>query len=343
MTDLVRSGTADATEYDRSHPLYQLFSGWLLDAAHSVNTEAAYRRGFLHWATFLADRGVPDTGLLTVTRDHVNGYRRTLETEGAPASTVAHRLAVVSSFYTYCEQVGAIDRNPAEKAKRPKVDPDYSPTSGLTLDEAQRMVATAERLAGEHHQRLEAAAAAGRRTVRLTTMWKAADRDYAIVTLMLCTGGRLEEISAAQVEDLGYDRGVRTLTVTRKGGKLQKLALGDGARVIDAYIAREQRTTGPLFPTSNGTRPDPAWLFRAVQRIATAADIPGAAKLSPHSLRHTFATLAFDGGASIDDVQDAMGHKDPRTTRRYDRARNRLDRSPVHKVSRALLGPPTNP
>jgi integrase/recombinase XerD len=71
-------------------------------------------------------------------------------------------------------------------------------------------------------------------------------------------------------------------------------------------------------------------VFLFVRRIARKAGIAGADSISPHSLRHTFATDALNAGVSLRDLQDAMGHADPRTTRRYDRARGGLDRHPAH-------------
>jgi integrase len=74
-------------------------------------------------------------------------------------------------------------------------------------------------------------------------------------------------------------------------------------------------------------------MFRAevskiLRRLAKAAGLPEDLVLSPHSTRHTYATLALDAGVELRDLQDAMGHADPRTTRRYDRNRNNLNRSP---------------
>ncbi|RAM37718.1 tyrosine-type recombinase/integrase [Arthrobacter globiformis] len=71
-----------------------------------------------------------------------------------------------------------------------------------------------------------------------------------------------------------------------------------------------------------------------VQRLARRVGIDG--QISPHSLRHTFATIALDSGTALHDLQDSMGHADPRTTRRYDRARNNLQKSAGYDVARAL-------
>lgn len=73
-----------------------------------------------------------------------------------------------------------------------------------------------------------------------------------------------------------------------------------------------------------------------VRRLARDAGLDCVDRLSPHSLRHAFVTLALDAGVSLRDVQDAAGHADPRTTRRYDRARHNLDRAATYAVAAYL-------
>ena len=91
-------------------------------------------------------------------------------------------------------------------------------------------------------------------------------------------------------------------------------------------------TPGPLLATESGRRLTQAQVFATVRRLARAAGLPAAEKISPHSLRHSAATAALDDGAPLRDVQDFLGHADPRTTRRYDRNRGSLDRSPAHRL-----------
>ena len=93
--------------------------------------------------------------------------------------------------------------------------------------------------------------------------------------------------------------------------------------------------SGPLFATSTGGRLDRHAVFRLVRRLAAEAGIADADRLSPHSLRHAFATTARSEGVPLEDVQDAMGHADPRTTRRYDRDRHNLDRDPAYTIAAA--------
>lgn len=304
----------------------QIRAGWLL-RCKSQHTRASYERDIARWFQFLDTVGLDP---FTVNSDHVTAYMRICEREvdvrtnrPLTPATVARRVAVVSSFYRHAKRRDVINKNPAEDVDRPELDPDHSETVGMTEDEAQRLIGAAILL--------------GKQATNDRTR-TAATRDAAMVVVMLCTGGRVSEVTNALVEDLGYDRGHRVLFVTRKGGKRQALPLGEAARVVDRHVATSGRTSGPLFITSRGNRVDRAHIFRAIRKAALVAHLPSAARISPHGLRHTFATLALDGGATLDELQDTMGHADPRTTRRYDRARNRIDRSPVHKVSRALLG-----
>jgi hypothetical protein len=82
----------------------------------------------------------------------------------------------------------------------------------------------------------------------------------------------------------------------------------------------------------NGSRLTQGYVFALVRRLARIAGIPAAEQISPYSLRHSAATAALDDGAPLRDVQDLLGRADPRTTRRYDRNRGSLDRSPAHRL-----------
>jgi site-specific recombinase XerD len=73
-----------------------------------------------------------------------------------------------------------------------------------------------------------------------------------------------------------------------------------------------------------------------VRRVRRAAKIDK--QLSPHALRHGFVTLTLEAGIALSDVQDAAGHADPRTTRRYDRARHRLEHAPTYRLAERLTG-----
>ena len=158
-------------------------------------------------------------------------------------------------------------------------------------------------------------------------------RDHALACLLALNGLRITEALAADVADLGNERGHHTLRLRRKGGKRQTVALAPRtAAAIDAML--DGRISGPLFATRTGKRMDRHAALKVVRRLARIAGIEHA--VSPHSLRHGFVTLALDAGVPLRDVQDAAGHADPRTTRRYDRGRHSLDRAATYTVASYL-------
>ena len=286
----------------------RLIAAWQL-AQTSPHTLAAYRRNLADFCSWLDGLGLD---LLTVGRVHVDGYRHTLT--GAPA-TVARKLAALSSFYRYALAEEMIQRNPVETVARPRVDADHSATQGLTRDQAKALLAAA-----------------------------AADntRSHALVSLLIFTGIRVTEALNATTADYGHDNGHRTLTVRRKGGKAAKVAVpAPAVEALNAYLGTNgaDLVAGsggslPLFTTSTGKPWSRSEVFRTVQRLSHKAGIEG--EISPHSLRHTFATIALGSGVALHDLQDSMGHADPRTTRRYDRARHSLNKSAGYDVARAL-------
>lgn len=288
-----------------------IIAAWKL-AQRSPHTLRAYSRSMADFCSWLDARGMD---LLTVKRPIIDGYRHTMT--GLSRATVAAKLAALSSFYRYAVSAGAIPAgNPVELVKRPKVDVDHSSTEALTKDQARALLAAAR---------------------------SDSPRSHALVCLLLFTGIRLSEALNASIMDYGHDTGHRTLSVRRKGGKDGKVAVpAPAVEALNAYLG----TTGremvagaaggalPLFTTATGKRWASSEAFRTVQRLARAAGIEG--RISPHSLRHTFATLALDAGATLHDLQDSMGHADPRTTRRYDRARHSLAKAAGYDVARAL-------
>lgn len=267
--------------------------------SYSGHTRRAYGRDLVDWFGWCATLGIDP---LDANRAAVDGYRRHLETTAAP-STIARRLSTLAGFYKYAAAENVLDSSPLEHVKRPSAPAD-SPTLGLDRVEAKALLAQA----GEHSSRAR-----------------------ALVALLLHDGLRISEALKADVEDLGSVRGHRTLSIIRKGGARRDVVLAPAtAAVIDTYIG--DRETGPVFTTKTGSRLDQPGAFRLIRRIAKAAGIEHADRISPHSLRHTFVTLSREAGVPLEDVQDAAGHADPRTTRRYDRGRHNLDRHPAYTL-----------
>ncbi|MBW3562893.1 MAG: tyrosine-type recombinase/integrase, partial [Actinobacteria bacterium] len=204
----------------------------------------------------------------------------------APAS-IARRLSCLSSFYGYGVQVGVLDENPVTNVKRPRVAND-SMSVGLTREELERL--------------LEAAEADG-------------PRSAALITLLAYNGLRVDEALSRDVEHLGHQQGHRVLRISRKGGRDALEPLSPPVeRALDSHLA--ERTTGPLFLDDRGQRMYEAQAWRLVRRLARRAGLKAAGQLSPHSLRHTFATSALEAGADVVELQTLLGHASLDTTRR---------------------------
>jgi integrase/recombinase XerD len=145
----------------------------------------------------------------------------------------------------------------------------------------------------------------------------------------------VSEATGADIQNLGIERGHRTLVVTRKGGKVVTIPLAPRtARAIDLAIG--ERADGPIFVAADGHRLDRHGAARIVRRAARRAGI--LKRVGPHTLRHAFITAALDAGVPLRDVQEAASHADPRTTMRYDRARTSLDRHATYIVAAYVAG-----
>jgi site-specific recombinase XerD len=297
--------------------LAEATAAWL--AAKKPTTRDAYRRDLQSWAAFCDQRGQhpllarkPDADLFGAWLQDPSGTRLT-------ATSAARRMAAVSSWYRYLVACDLHDRNPFGAAERPRVDRDYSATAFLDEPSARRLIQAAE-----HHRGVTGL------------------RDAAMIRLMLQLGVRVTEVCALTTESLGTTAGQRTVTIHGKGGKRVVRALPPSAgEALDRYLAARDAVqpgdgTRHLFTTDTGRAVDRTHLFKLVRRLAREAGLPHPDSITPHSLRHTFATLATERGADLDDLQDAMGHADPRTTRRYQRSARRLDRDPAHLVAAAL-------
>ncbi len=287
-------------------PAEQVTEAWLANRRLSEHTRAAYRRDVSAWLAWCAERGADP---LRASFLDVNAYARGLEAQKLAAATVARKLSGVSSWYDFLVKIQAVPGNPVGGADRPYVSRDHSATVGLTAEEVDAL--------------LEAAREAG-------------VRHFAVITMLADLGLRVGELVGLDREDLGWERGHRTVRFIGKGNKPRRRALTPGAaQALDAYLGLRGGGEGPLFMTSTGSRLDRHAVFRLVRRLAGVAGIAGADRMSPHSLRHAFATTARAEGVPLEDVQDAMGHADPRTTRRYDRDRHNLDRDPAYTIAAA--------
>lgn len=270
--------------------------------AYTGHTRSSYRVHLADWARWCADRRLDP---LAAQRADVQAYVGALLDRELSPSTISGRRAVLAGAYRLAALDALLERSPVVNVRSPKVASE-SQTLGLDLIELQAL--------------LKAARSAGH-------------LQAALVTLLAFNGLRVSEICAADVGDLVSVRGQRALAITQKGGRRAQAPISTTtAAALDDHLAG--RKQGPLLITAAGGRLHRSSAYRIVTSQAKAAGLPPG--ITPHSLRHTFVTLAREAGVALEDVQDAAGHADPQTTRRYDRARRALDRHPTHALERLL-------
>jgi site-specific recombinase XerD len=258
-------------------------------------------RQFVTWCT------LRHVALFEVRRADIECYARALEARGLARATVARRLCTVAGFYRFAEEEGLLAVSPAVHVRRPRLDYE-SHAVGLDRNEVGALLVAAGLGPAIEH---------------------------ALLSLLALNGLRVSEATGANIESLGLERGHRTLTITRKGGKTVTIPLAPRtARAIDLTVG--ERNHGPIFATACGRRLDRHAAARIVGRVARRARLDK--KIGPHTLRHAFITAALDAGVPLRDVQEAASHADPRTTMRYDRARVSLDRHATYIVATFIAG-----
>ena len=273
-------------------------------ASYRGATRTAYELDLRQFVAWCAERQL---ALFSVRRADIELYARALEERGRARATVARRLCTVAGFYRYAEEEGLLSVSPAVHVRRPRLDYE-SHAIGLDRNEVGALLV---------------AAGLGPAT------------EHALISLLALNGLRVSEATGADIEALGVERGHRTLTVLRKGGKIVTIPLAPRtARAVDLAIG--ERTQGPIFTGPDGKRLDRHGAARIVRRVARRAGVNKA--IGPHTLRHAFITAALDAGVPLRDVQEAASHADPRTTMRYDRARVSLDRHATYIVSTFIAG-----
>jgi integrase/recombinase XerD len=273
-------------------------------AGYGLATRRNYATDLRLFSEWCADVGA---GVLAVKRAHLELFARHEEARGLMRSGVGRRLSTLSSFYRYCHLEELIARNPALNVRRPKVDYE-SRTLGLDRNELGAFLVQAG---------------------------LGSARDHALASLLAINGLRVSEALGADIEDLDTERGHRTLHKLRNGNKHVTIPLAPRvSRALDLCVG--ERAAGPIFVGEHGARMDRHAADRTVKRLAKHAGITK--RISPHSLRHSFITAALDAGVPLRDVQEAASHADPRTTMRYDRARQSLDRHATYVVAAFVAG-----
>ena len=266
----------------------------LAERSAAANTVEAYRRDLADFAAFLGRRGV---ALAAADSEAVRAYLGRLAAAGLAPRTAARRLSALRQFYRFLAGEGLRDDDPTTAIDSPRRG---RPLPKL-LDEGEvvRLIEAARRRPGADGARLA-----------------------ALIELLYGAGLRVSELVGLPLAAVLRD--IRVLIVRGKGGRERMIPLGDPARdALSAYLAGRATFLGRggaspwLFPSRAGTghltRHRFAQLLKELARDAGLSP----AKVSPHVLRHAFASHLLDHGADLRSVQQMLGHADISTTQIY--------------------------
>ncbi len=266
------------------------------------NTLAAYRRDLDRYAAFLTAR--EHDAVATVGEADVRAFVTALRSGagGAPlaASSTARVVAAVHGWHRFCMVEGIADADPSAGVK-PPAQPRRLPRA-MSVDDVAALLE---------------AAGQGEGPVPL--------RDRALLELCYSTGARISEVVGLDVDDVDLDPEHASARLLGKGSKERVVPVGSYAlAAVDAYLVRARpalaaagRGNPAVFLNSRGARLSRQSAWAVLRQSARRAGIPGADEVSPHTLRHSFATHLLQGGADVRVVQELLGHASVTTTQIY--------------------------
>jgi integrase/recombinase XerD len=257
----------------------------------SAHTVESYARDLAELVRFAGDRR---TGVDRLTRGDLEAFVRRLRSRGLSPRSVARAVASTRGFYRYLVLDRRVEASPADDLAAPRAWPALP--KFLTLDEVDRLIAQPD----------------------ISTARGV--RDRALVELLYATGLRVSELLALRPADVNLEAGY--LTCTGKGGKQRIVPIGDEAVVWVRRYQQEARSELAhrrlclrLFLNARGGPLSRVGFWKILKECARRAGLRR--DISPHVLRHSFATHLLDRGADLRAIQMMLGHADLSTTQIY--------------------------
>jgi integrase/recombinase XerC len=252
----------------------------------SSHTLRAYRTDLDDFARFCVARGLD--GLAVADARTLRAWLAALHARGLQAVSVARKLAAVRSCFRFLARHGVVERNPAREVRGPRLP--RALAGFLPVDETHLLV--------------EGRSLGGRARVR----------DLAVLEVLYATGLRVSELAGLDLDAVDPHAG--TVRVLGKGRKERIVPFGaKAAAALAGWRAVRGDRPGPLFPNGRGGRLGVRALHGVVRRAARAAGLTR--RVTPHTLRHSFATHLLDAGADLRAIQELLGHSRLSTTQRY--------------------------
>ncbi len=265
----------------------------------SDQTRKSYLSDLRQFRAFLESHGESAEGRDDIPTDPmlIRSFLASLYREKLRKVTVSRKVAALRSFYRYLLREGRVRFNPAEIMQLPRCEK-YIPVV-LSVDEVLSLL-----------------------RVNFSGDAKGL-RDRAIIELFYSAGIRLSELTGLNIGDVDFAGGL--IRVRGKGRKERIVPVGTPAfQAVEAYLnrraepevrGRQKGSAEPLFLSSRGMRMNPRGVARVVERVVRESGI--GRKISPHALRHTFATHLLDAGADLRSIQEMLGHRSLSTTQKY--------------------------
>ena len=281
-----------------SQPSDALISAFIthlrVERGRSENTCAGYLRDLVKFADFIARTQV---NLRGVAPADVSAFITELGAAGIAGSSVSRAVSALRGFYRWCEAEGMVSEDPCRRVPTPK--PVKTLPKAISVSDVIRLIESA-----------------GGRDVAALNL-----RDRAFLEFLYATGSRVSEAVGADVDDI--DREDASVILRGKGGKQRRVPVGSAAiGALDEWLVRGRpqvvatgKGSPALFVNERGARLTRQSGFEIVHRAATRAQIHP--HVSPHTLRHSFATHLLDGGADVRVVQELLGHSSVQTTQIY--------------------------
>jgi len=264
----------------------------ILERGLSDRTREAYAADLASFDGFLAHQGISSVN--DVSRDNIVDYLMAERDRGLSVNSISRRLVAIKVYFAFLLREGLLAKNVTEVMESPrlwKVLP-----SMLSQREVERLLVAPQ---GDS---------------------KFAIRDRAILELFYATGMRVSELCGLRLDDVHFDEGY--VRCVGKGNKTRIVPFGASSReCIERYLAQARplfEIVGPsrtLFLTCRGKAFSRKWLWRLVKDYARKASIDK--PVSPHTLRHSFASHLLANGAPLRVIQEMLGHADIATTQVY--------------------------
>ncbi|WP_339062586.1 site-specific tyrosine recombinase XerD [Tepidibacillus marianensis] len=264
----------------------------MVEKGLAQNTLDSYRRDLISYFKFL--KSYEGISIEETNRSHIIAYLLSLKNNGRATTTISRNLASIRAFYQYLLRDRIIAKDPSQNLESPKIDKRLPKV--LSVEQVESLLNMPD------------------------SKTPSGMRDRAMLELLYATGIRVSELVSLNIDDLNLTMGF--VKCFGKGSKERIVPLGSMAiRSIKIYLdhARmeltKRRVEESLFVNHHGTRLTRQGFWKIIKKYAKQAEIE--TQITPHTLRHSFATHLLENGADLRSVQEMLGHADISTTQIY--------------------------